>query len=111
MKTRLKVLKNEQVVMETSACEAVTAVQEALSPLVEVVDFRHVSKQDLLFVLQRSRDEGKHGRIVHLRGIALKTQPAESALRFGHRQRSRCPPGVRRAAPPRRLSRFPAAHS
>lgn len=44
---------------------------DALSPLVEVVDFRHVSKENLLLVLQRGGDEVKHGRVVHLRGISL----------------------------------------
>lgn len=51
---------------------------EALSPLVEVVDFRHVSKENLLFVLQRGWDEVKHSRVVHLRGIALYTQQGRS---------------------------------
>lgn len=45
----------------------------APSPPVEVVDLWHVSKQNLLFVLQRSRHEVNHGWIIHLRGISLQT--------------------------------------
>lgn len=49
----------------------------ASSPPMEVVDFWHVTKQDLLLVLQGSRYERDHGWIVHLRGVALFTQPGQ----------------------------------
>lgn len=42
----------------------------------KVVNLRHVAKKDLLFVLQRSGDEVRHGWIIHLRGVTLKdTKP------------------------------------
>lgn len=43
----------------------------AHSPLVKVVNFGHVAKQNLLFVLQRSRDYVRHGWIIHLCRISL----------------------------------------
>lgn len=40
-------------------------------PLMKLVDFRHVAKQHVLLAQQVAGDEVSHGRVVHLRCVAL----------------------------------------
>lgn len=45
---------------------------ERSRPLVKLIDFRHVAKQDVLLVEQSAGDEGSQRRVVHLRRVALE---------------------------------------